>query len=296
MTDLAQRPQQGGQLAAGLVMPEGFEGLDQSDVILPRWTIVQPSSNYEGSDQHIGEFRRNIDGVYRAALDVVMLSCARTRLLWSGDLTDRRPECFSRDAINGSQPRQLLGEGTEEEIEVYGACDSCGYNPQFNRDLMQQIQAGGIVKSCNFGYTYLMVDDVNSVAEGMPSMALLGAMGTSVRPCKTLNTQYVTRRRPIYGALVRLETEKQTNDRGKFYALKPTVTQWLDSTAMQPYAALHASMKGVAIRDIEPDDLPEMGPTPEPVQTVSQRKAAANTKPTRVDAVSKADSEDGLPF
>lgn len=292
MTDLANRNQQGGQLAAGLAMPEGFEGLDQSDVILPRWTIVQPSTNYEGSDQHIGEFRRNIDGQYAKTLDVVLLSCSRTRLLWSGDLTERRPECFSRDAVLGSQPRQILDEGEEGELAVYGTCDDCGFNPQFNRDLMQQIQAGAIVKSCNFGYTYLMVDDVASVESGMPSMALLGAMGTSVRPCKTLNTQFVTRRRPIFGALVTLDTEKQTNDRGKFYALKPTVTKWLAASEIGPYASLHASMKGRTISDVDPDDISASEPVAaavDPVPTVAQRRATSKPAKTEQD-------EEGLPF
>lgn len=293
--DLATQ-QQPGSLASGFAMPEGFESLDQSDLIIPRWTIVQSTTNYEGSDQHIGEFRRNIDGAYVKTLDVVMLSCARTRLLWSGDLTERRPECFSRDAVIGSQPRQILDDGGEGELAVYGTCGDCGFNPQFNRELMGQIQRGDIVKSCNFGYTFLMIDNIDSADSGMTSMALLGAMGNSVRPCKTLISQFVTRRKPTYSAIVTLDTEKQTNDRGKFYVLKPFVKEWLTGARLQQFAQACAAMKGAAVRDYEVEDLPESAPAAQPTPTVAQRRAAPAKPATSKHVEPTDDDEGGLPF
>jgi hypothetical protein len=196
--------------------------------------LIQPTSRKVGTEGHAGGFIRNIDGEVRASLDIVILSVNPSRLLWSGDLNDKRPECFSRDAVAGS---------------VYGACNACAFNPSVNSQLMAAIKGGSNPKSCSFGYTWLVIDDVEAATP-----ALVGAMGTSVRPAKILVSQFVQRQRPPFTALVSLESERQTNDRGKFYVLKPTITRWFGDDEIAPWRALYQTLKGVTIRDIDEEE------------------------------------------
>jgi hypothetical protein len=226
---------------------EGLEGVGQQDIILPRWSVVQPTSKFEGADEHVGYFRKNLDGSYVKELDVVVLTVDASRILWSGDLQDKQPECVSRDTVHGSLPRNEHG--------MYGACASCAFNPQHNRELMEQRQSGQQVKACGYGYNMLVAS-----AEEPHAPALFGVMGTSVRPIKTLISQFAERRTSPFSAIVRFTTEKQTNDRGKFYVLTPTVIRWFtdprnpDRASFDTFRALYLQYKGATVRDIEEDD------------------------------------------
>lgn len=224
---------------------EGMEGLTQQDIVIPRWSLVQPTSKFDGAEGHEGEFRRNIDGAFAKALNVVILQISPTRLLWSGDLTDRGPECASRDAVHGS---------------VYGLCSQCEFNPQVNPGLLRDRRDGAPVKICGYGYTYLLVDDVEA-----GSMALFGVMGTGVRPAKTLHSQFVQKRRPPFSALVTLSTALEKNDKGKYYVFKAEVAGWLDEAATKHWREQYQTAGGQQYREFEdeaaaaavdPDDAP----------------------------------------
>ena len=239
-------PVSGGSVATtspGLAV-EGMESLDQSDLVLPRWSIIQPTSQKPGAEEHPGQFVRNIDGEFRPYVDAVILQVNKTRLLWSGDLSDNRPECLSRDGAQGS---------------VYGPCTECEFNIEVNPDLAAERAANpkSSLKICGRGYTYIIVDDPEA-----ETIALLGAMGTSVRPARVLNTQFVQRRRPPFTAVVRFETEMTRNDRGKFYVLKPRIVKWLEPERAQAMRELYLSLKGMAIKDIDDDAEPEASDGP----------------------------------
>jgi hypothetical protein len=242
MTDLATRATPPAPRKMAL---EGFEEVDQSLVILPRWSITQPTSQFENIKGHEGWFHRNIDGAYRERLTGVILQCRQERVLW-GDLGDRRPLCVSRDGgLTGSLPRNDAGE--------FGACATCAYNVAFNRELSAERDRGLPVKICGFGLRFVLVDDLD---EG--TMALYSAMGTSVRPARTLITQFAQRRRPAYGAVVEFRTAENKNDRGRFYVLDATVQRWLDGAELERFRALYLSLKGVVVEDVADDD--EAGP------------------------------------
>lgn len=226
-------------IAAPSLAIEGMEGLTQRDVILPRWSLIQPTSRKPGADDHVGEFLRNLDGEYRDALDVVVLEIQPSRLLWSGDASDTRPECFSRDGHQGS---------------VYGACGSCAFNVSVNPDLLQRLRNGEPVKACQYGYTYVVVDDLET-----ETPALLGAMGTSVRPSKILNSQFALRKRPPFSALVHVESEKQTNERGKYYVLKLSVKEWLSTEETAHWREMYQALHGATIRDVDEEVVEEGG-------------------------------------
>lgn len=222
---------------------EGFEDLGQSDIILPRWSIVQPTARMEGAKKHMGEFARNIDGEFRDHLDVILLKVSPNRLLWEGEAgeafrADRRPECVSRDGVSGS---------------TYGACALCQFNAQANPALFNIPNS----KRCNFGYALVMVDDPEA-----GSMALFDAKGNNVRPLKTLTTQFVQRKRPAYSALVRLETTETTNERGSFFVLKPTVANWFDAATAEGWRELYQSVAGSVVREYEDATHADAGEAP----------------------------------
>jgi len=208
---------------------EGMEGLDQQDLILPRKTILQPTSKKDGKE---GEFFDNLTNQCVPHIDAVALRISRTRTLWSGDLSDTRPECQSYDAVNGS---------------AYGACDACEFNSDVNRELWDQ--AG--LKRCNRGYLFLCVNTVDD------SLFLLGAMGTSVRPAKVLISQLVQRRGPAFGAVIRFETAKVVDDKGKYYVLKPSIAKALAPAEVAGYRERFQQIQGVAIHDIDDGTEPE---------------------------------------
>lgn len=211
---------------------EGMEGIGQADVVIPRYAIVQPTSRADGVEGHEGQFRRNTDGAFRAQLECVVLTISPTRLLWSGDQTERRPECVSRDALTGS---------------VYGACNACDFNQQANPQIIADRRQGIDVKACSYGYSYLLADD----PENPESMAFFGVMGTSVRPAKLLHSQFVQRRRPPFSAVVRFSTALEKNDKGKFYVLKAEVARWLDEAETAAWRESFQLTRGMVIREYE---------------------------------------------
>ena len=226
---------------------EGLEDLGQRDVILPRWSVLQPTSKKEGTP---GFFYRNLDAVTQPALDVAILTVKPGRLLWSGELNETIPECRSNDAITGSKERDSEGR--------YGECATCWFNLWCNPDLRRQLDAGQLVKVCNFGYNLLMAD----TADG--SLALLGAMGTSVRPIKVLVSQFAQKRRPPFSAIIHIATELQRNERGKFYVLAPKIVKWLSAEETIPWREMYLNLKGQAIKEVEevvPGDEPMDEPT-----------------------------------
>lgn len=258
------RPEPSGLVAPGGYGIEGMEGIGQADVVIPRWNIVQPTSKQDGVEGHEGQFRRNTDGAFASQLQAVILTISPTRLLWSDDLTERRPECVSRDAVTGSLPRNERGE--------YGACASCAFNIQANAQLAADRRAGTDVKVCGYGYTYLLADDP---VENPQSMALFGVMGVSVRPAKLLNSLFVAKRRPPFSALVQFSTVLEKNDKGKYYVLKAEVQDWLKDEEVAAWREQFLMARGLAYREFEEEDAPAEPVAAAPVAPTPAPKAAA---------------------
>ncbi len=221
---------------------EGLEGMGQRDVILPRWSVLQPTSKKEGT---AGFFYRNLDAVTQEALDVAILKIHPSRLLWSGELNEKVPECRSNDGITGSKERDAEGR--------YGECATCYFNLWCNPDLRRQMDEGKPVKACNFGYNIIMADTTDE------SLALLGAMGTSVRPIKVLASQFVQKRRSPFSALVHIGTELQKNEKGKFYVVAPKIVRWLDAAETAKWRRLYLGVRGQEIREVEEVETVEPG-------------------------------------
>lgn len=222
------QPRQSFLPSTGSIAIEGLEGLNQQDLILPRKTIIQPSSKREGADEHLGYFHDNLSNEMVPSIEAVILQISHARTLWSGDQSDSTPECASYDGVTG---------------RVYGACADC----QFNYDADPGVWGDKDIKQCRKGYLFLSSDR----ADG--SMFLLGAMGTSVKPARILISSFVQKRRSPFSAVVKFETQKIIEEKGKYYILKATISKWLTDDETREYREMHLALKGVPISDIEPE-------------------------------------------
>ena len=209
--------------SGGSFSVEGMEGLDMDDVIVPRWDILQPTSRKEGTTGH---FHHNLSGEVKEALDAVILRITKTRVLWSGATGDNTPECKSIDGVTGFDGKP---------------CKGC----EFNRF------AEGNLKTCKGGYTYLCATVGNP-----EDLFILSMYSTSAKAGKMLNSQFLTKRRSPYTAVVRFATEQQIGDKGKYYVHKPTVVKWLKPEEFAPYQEMSRALQGAAIQEVDTSDAP----------------------------------------
>jgi hypothetical protein len=212
---------------------EGMEGLTTRDVILPRWSIIQPTSRKEGAHEHVGQFHRNIDGEFRSSLEGVILLIQPSRIKWTDDISSGRPDCFSRDGITGS---------------VYGTCATCQFNVMANAELLEAVKAGETRQGdvCSYGYNFLLIDDVNEMTP-----AMLGAMGTSVRPAKLLASKFAAQRRMPCTAVVKFTSKREQNKKGNYFVLDPQIVRWMTKDEAEPWITSMRSYKGVTLRDVD---------------------------------------------
>jgi hypothetical protein len=221
------RPMQPSTEVGGFAI-EGLEDMGQRDIVLPRKSIVQLTSK---KSENYGQFYDNLSQETAKAIDAVVLKVTHTRQLWSGDPSDERPECVSRDNITGS---------------AFGECVSCEFNADNNPDLWDKG-----MKRCSLGYSLLCVDIASD------SMFMFQAMKTSAKPTKALITQYVNRRRPPFSFVTRFETALMVGDQGKYYVFKPSIIRPLDNQEFNNYREMYRAMNGVAIREVEDEIVEE---------------------------------------
>lgn len=206
---------------------EGLESLDRNDLVLPRKTILQPTSKKDGE---AGCFHDNLTNTAVPEIECVILSITHTRSLWSGDPSAERPECTAMDGISGSR---------------YGKCALCQFNPNNNATLWEKGQ-----KRCGPGYLLLAADRNNDDA-----MFIFSALKTSAKPVKPFITELKTqRRRPPFYFLTRMTTSQEKNDLGKFYVLKLAIICPLGAADVEKYHQMYLSMRDAVIRDIEDDE------------------------------------------
>lgn len=215
----------------------GFEDLEQRDLVVPRWRLIQGSARDLELKKHAGGWVRNLDSEIREQLDVVILKVSPNRLLWSGDSSDTRPECMSRDCRTGS---------------VYGACGACQFNIDANPRLLEQMAEAREKrkpelrpKVCQRVYNLVAVDVDDD------SMALIGAHGTSMKPMKVLFSQFVNKKKPSYAAVVRFAAKGETNDFGSYYVVAPQIVRWLSPEEIADYAERQAILSNVNVVEVE---------------------------------------------
>lgn len=220
----------------GTTIVEGLEDFGARDFTIPRYAIVQPTSRMEGAEQHAGEFVRNIDHAFTTELRVVLLKISPTRLLWSGDRSDNRPECFSRDCVSGS---------------AYGACNTCSFNLDYNRALATELATArkekreATLKVCSYGYNLVVADPTTG------NLAFLGAMGTSVRPIKDYATRFQIEHRPTFSCVTTIKLARVVSERGKYYVLAPIAGLPFDEGELLTWREHYRGLQGTTLRDVE---------------------------------------------
>ncbi|MHB1131681.1 MAG: hypothetical protein ACYC4L_04765 [Chloroflexota bacterium] len=240
-TQIATRPSNLPTLVGGLGI-EGMEDLGQADMILPRRSIIQPTSDHEGAK---GTFFDNVSEECVPRIHAVILRISRGATKWGADLSSKTPECRSYDGLTGT---------------AYGACNRCQFNAEVNQDLWDLGGNDAKTKRCSRGYEILAVDTADQ------SMFLLGIRGMSVKPLKGFITKLAKKARPPFTLVTGLGTEKHVDAKGNYFTLTFDTVQELTPEEAAPYREQSLAMKGVAIKEVEeePTEAPGEGPDGQP--------------------------------
>jgi hypothetical protein len=205
---------------------KGWGGLDQTDLVLPSWRIIQPVSKAKGPQGH---FVNNLTTQTAETLSFVILRVDRVRALWGKDLAQQIPLCSSPDGVH---PRQAGIEIGSTTIPTF--CAGCSFAT------WQQ----GEKPSCQLGYLYLC-----QASDG--KRFLLRAMGTSVRPAKILNTLLITQGLPSFGAWVKAGTSFVQDTKGKYYILTFSIERTMTPEEWLPFEEASDALSGVAVQESE---------------------------------------------
>jgi hypothetical protein len=184
-------------------MPEGLEGMDGSDMVLPWMRIIQPMSKEAAAgDIKPGVFLDNVTGQHVKTLRVVPLTLAKGRTWFEPDAA--KPSCKSNDSWRpsieepfspvcadkghrGAIVKCVKAVWLRELTELAEQGDSAA------RAELTQRKPGENRPPCDFGYNLIALD-ISEHEEGRPF--LIGLSGSSVKPCKGLITYYRTRQLP----------------------------------------------------------------------------------------------------
>ncbi|MBI4917363.1 MAG: hypothetical protein HY825_16105 [Acidobacteria bacterium] len=194
-------PQPTPQPTALAPVPFGLERLYEDDLVIPRVSVVQPTSR-EGTP---GRLRMNLTGEERETIDLVVLRVQRGRVLWSPTLGED-PVCRSNDGLvpAADEPQ------SDVCCELHGrhlrpVCPAATWRPKPGN--------GGRLEppACRDTYTVIALD----LATGAPFM--LALHGSGLRAVRVLRTVLLQRRLNVYDAACTLRLRKQTNGKGSYY-------------------------------------------------------------------------------
>lgn len=174
----------------------GFENFDESDLIIPRLSIVQPTSK-EGTP---GTFRSNLSGEEKEELRITPITFTKGMVLWSDELGND-PECRSNDALVPDPAIETPRNDRCHERTANRLRPVCPY----------AMWRAGEAPACKMTYTLLAID----MATMLPFLTSLH--GTSVRSMKALISHVWQSRRPFFDVACRMGLNKVTNQRGTFF-------------------------------------------------------------------------------
>lgn len=175
----------------------GFESFDTSDRIMPRISIVQPTSE-EGTK---GTFRSNLTGDERSEITIVPLTYRKSRIMWGDDLGDD-PVCKSRNAlvpdpdVESPQCNECAQKLNGKLVEVCAAA-------QWDNETRQPPQ-------CKLQYNMVALDE-----DEVPFMMRFS--GSAVRPFKSLISGLVMKRKPLCDFRVKMTLKQMKSSKGTYY-------------------------------------------------------------------------------
>jgi hypothetical protein len=174
----------------------GFENFDESDLVIPRLSIVQPTSK-EGTP---GTFRSNLSGEEKEELRITPITFTKGMVLWSDELGND-PECRSNDALVPDPAMESSKSPRCHERAANRLRPVCNY----------AMWRSGEAPACKMTYTLLAID------MGTMLPFLISLHGTSVRSIKALISHVWQSRRNFFDVACRMSLNKVTNQRGSFF-------------------------------------------------------------------------------
>ena len=174
----------------------GFEHFDDSDLIIPRLSIVQPTSK-EGTP---GTFRSNLTGEEKEQLRITPLTYSKGMVHWSEELGND-PECRSNDA--------LVPDPNIENPKHDKCHDRIGN--RLHAVCPYAVWRNSEPPACKITYNLVAID--------MDAMRpfLISLHGTSVRAAKALISYAWQSRKNFFDIACRMSLNKITNQRGSFF-------------------------------------------------------------------------------
>lgn len=183
-------------------VPLGLEDIDQGDIVLPRYTIVQPTSK-EGTE---GKFRANLTGQECDELQLIPIVFRKGMVLWDKeDRTHTTPLCRSNDAM---QPDPAIAE------PVSPVCHQHPGNRTAGRLLPVCPKAkwnGGAPPDCSLTYNLIALD-LQAETPFMMSFSRTGA-----RAMQRLLSAAWMRRKALFDLGVKLRLSKVVDKGNKYY-------------------------------------------------------------------------------
>jgi len=211
---------------------EGFEEFDRSDLVIPRYKIVQGTTRgLENRDKKIGQWYSTLDGEARPEMDIVVLRYSHSRAMFEKD--NFTPEGLLCMSTNGRQPQARF---TPE----YGPlCEECLYSEWGENDKGERIKP-----PCGAGYTFLCLDPETE----MPF--LMSWMGMAVKLSKRMVTSFIAKKRPPFYSIVRLGTKYIEDNKNSYYVPTFAIFDNPDAEAVMAYRQAYLAYASI---DLEAD-------------------------------------------
>lgn len=208
MTDELQKREGGALVDPRSGKARGFEGMEQSDVIIPRIAIAQSTSKrVVDGDLRVGALYNTITGdTYvgpdgKPQLDFIACMFSKNRRFW--DKQDKNNQiCMSDDG--------------KKAVTGHNCSTECPFNAyDWSVDEKQQ----RVAPACTLFYNYLSI--ISPFESLFPTSISMGR--TSARTAKQLNSVAMLSGEDLFSRIYRLTTEKKENNKGAFYILKIAV-------------------------------------------------------------------------
>lgn len=199
---------------------DGLEDIDQSDLMLPRVRVIQPTSKLDGP---AGSFHNSLSGESKPQIHAVLLRVTKSRVCWDPSDLAAPPLCASDDART---PRAA-------NLGTYSAdCASCP---------MAQWGKDGEPPQCRLTYNFLAADLDD---EGTPF--ILSLAGASVKNARKIVSVFVLKRKKLFSRPVKIESVEVKNDRGRYFEVVLSLNGGGDFD-WRPYQDMYLGLKETAI-------------------------------------------------
>lgn len=158
---------------------KGMEGLDRSDITLPRFQANCKS----------GVFINSLSKEETREINAILLSVRKGYVCWEEGKT--KPVCRSNDRITGVD--------SDREIQSCVECKKCQWGDN------------GEKPTCKATYEFLLLGDKQTVPYA------LTVKGASLKPAKNYMTYFVVNRIPLFSCKTQIIMEQKSGDNGPYY-------------------------------------------------------------------------------